>query len=1241
MQADWLEESQRDVLIQNPVSYLNAGFHNLLTTSIPRVLNLSPPVSAVMHGLRYEVTFSEICAYNDGTYLSECFKHNLTYRIPITAKLTLTVAPLLQDGSVPPHVVSTLRLPLFYIPMLTGWNALQCSAIKDPDPQAQAIESGIYVIDGHMRTCPGIKSMITNTILLMDTKAAFTVQIRSSHEGNRTLEDSNPFRPTSSIDFSIAKTLKRQGMEGAIVCSLPFSRKKVSIGLLARAFGCGLKTFIEFIRCVSGSDYDATIFRCYEINIEYRTEHAGSQVEALLELTRVCDKKKISTGVNLLKTEIFPHLNVMYDKGDQHQLYLSKVIYLAMTASMTILFAAGKINDTSRDCWQFASVVMPHSHIGKLIKQKIKDHKENSMKLLRRRLEGIFKKSPQDQHYPNLRDWWCEPRLSDRIQSPVANGNFSRHGQYSSAQLGITMPLVDNNPMGVMNQLQRTSASMRRTDGINTTPRKLSKDAFRGPCAAYTPEGAMVGLVTSWACMTKLSIDLEDPRSLVLLVELTFSEFLISMHDMLMIPKEQVLQPPPPPVIISSQVSGDETKLVNEDTIAEQMFHRMVRFDQIDPSWYIFINNCGIPTHFVTAQNMIKFVQRFRIARRRACVPRQCFLRVTHHPRQIRVICEGGQVMSPLIVLDNVHKLKPNMSLMQLIGLGIVEYVSSAEEQSICKVALSIDDLRFAVRNNQHTDITHMEFDPASFLGLIGASVVFSTSQPGARTSYAIHQWKAIMSAGPKPFRGNILYTELTYNCAKLVHTRVAGMCPMDKDGYGQMVLCALIPDSNSQEDAFCSHKQANERGMFHALTERLYSLEITAPTVKTSERFEKPKDVLSKKDDFTYDAIDDNTGLPRSNWFIPGGHPIQAKTKIVKRPYELTLPVLPIDDDEEQKDDMKHNESESNKPKRQRLSSKQKPKNVTWRREVGLCTQPDEAGIITKVDLFATKTGIGLRSSVVTSRQMEQGNKITNDGANKGTNSKNISSKDMYFNEVTGEIISLVAAPTSIISRMLMSTMTEGFIGLAVTLNGDLKFGVDLQQFDGNMRAKQELASEVFVKYGRKRSGGAIIRCGKTGERLKAHIAELVVYYKPLIHLAEKKLQFRSKGPRDLQTRQPLSGRRKKGANRFGELESAATTAQGATAVLNERLRNSSDPFEIFVCANCGNLALGNKFINYAWCQTCKRRDTVYIVKITFIFLHNYYLRMAMGNKTLFDIKPHNHRLSEGVPIASFQRLK
>ena len=1240
MDATWLKRAQRECLISNPTSYLNAGFYNLLTSSIPLILKGFSPISAVMHGIRYEVTLSEISAYNDGIHLSECFHHNLTYRIPITAKVQLSVAPLLQQGmcDVEPVIVSSLRMPLFYLPIPTGPNPLRCSALTDPDPQSQAIESGIFVIDGHMRTCPGSKQMINNTILTMDNKAVFAVHVRSSHEGNRTSEEGNPFRPTSSIEFTVQKLPKRPGSDGAIVGVLPYSKKKAPIGVLVKALGCDFPTFLALVRCVAGTDYDTTVFRCYEIHLEHRTPNASSQTDALLALSRLAvtsgdantrlrpgadGKTSVSSGTNLLKTEIFPHLNIMYTTGNQEELYALKVLYLAIIMSTLVLFASGKIKETSRDMWQYASILLPSFQIGSSIKKKIKEHKDNLVKLLRRGLQGIFKKKPSDQFFPDLREWWGEARLSGRIQYPIATGNFSRPGEFSSAKQGITMSLIDNNPMGTMNQLQRTSASMRKTDGTNTTPRKLPRDAYRGPCAAHTPEGASVGLVTSWACTTKVTLEIEDPKSLILLLEWTLSNYLISIFQTIF-------------------VKGSNVEDFKE-SLASNLFRRM-SLDNVRPNWYIFINNCGVPTHFVREKDVNKLIRRFRDARRAACIPRHCFLRVTHHPRQIRVICEGGQIVSPLIVLDNLYKIRPKMSFQEMIVLGIVEYMSVAEEYSICKVALSLNDLRHAVLHNEHHDITHMEFEPAAFLGFIGASVLFATSQPGARTSYAIHQWKQIISAGRKPYRGNILCTELMYNSAKLVHTRVAGMSPMSKDGYGKVILCALIPDTKSQEDAFKTHRQANDRGLNHCLTTRYYSSEIQAPTMKTSERFEKPKDILSKKEDFTYDAIDDDTGLPKSNYFIPGGHPIFAKTRCVKRPSDLTSHTVNNNNNSSGKnttDTMMADDGTQDDAKTK--SKTAGPKNVTWRREVGICTQPDESGIINQVNMFATRTGVGLRASVVTSREMAQGNKITNDGANKGTNSENCSSKDAPWIETTGEIPGLIIAPTSIISRMLMSTVTEGFIGYAVTLNGDLKFGVDEQQYDGQMRSKLELAAEVFVKSGHKRSGGAIIRCGKTGRRLKGQTATIAIYYRPLIHFADKKLQFRSKGPRHTQTRQPLTGRRKKGATRFGELESAATTAQGAAAVLLGRLRDSSDPFEIFVCANCSNLATGNKFINYAWCHACERRDTVYIVKIAFIFLYNYYERLAMGNKTLIHIKPHNHRFTtsqNNIPTASFCSL-
>ena len=1238
-----LKHGHREMFIQDPTWFLNAGFYNLLTTSIPSIIQSSAiAISTVFEDLRYRVLFSEVCVYNEGIHLSECFQHNLTYRVPVTVKMTCDVLPLILAGKKEPEVLSTIRTPLFYIPIPTGPSLLRCAALEDPDIRCQTIESGIFVIDGSMHTCPGTKAMKNNTFLnIENSNATATIQIRSSHEGNRTIENGNPFRPTSSIEFLVHQNNRRSVIENnssvGIVCQLPFSKKKIKIGVMAQAFGCDPIRFVQLIRCVAGLDYEESIFRCYEIDIIHYTPNFNNQDQALMELAKPDDKNRRSTGINLLKTEIFPHLNVMYEKGDQRELYVLKLYYLAIVATMSILFASGKIKQKSRDLWEFTNIVLPWQQIGALIKKKLQDHASASVKLFRRALHTIFKKPVEKQDFISLKKWWGEDRLSDRISGPIASGNFSPHGKYSHAKQGITMPLpADTNPAGVTNQLQRTSASMRRTDSINTNPRKLPKDSPGYPCGGFTPEGHMVGLVTSWACTSRLTNEVEDPLSLVELIEMTFADYLIRILDIILPPESDHCQ-------ASSEEKEEPESELKMGSAAMQLIDKM-RFGTVDPSWYIFFNNCGVPTHFIKAEKVKEFVAEFRKLRRMDCIPRHCFLRITHTPRHIQLYCEGGQVVRPLIVLDNIRKLRKGMSFYQLIHSGVVEYVNVTEEQTLCRVVLSMDDLRYACSKNEHHELTHMEFDPAAFFGLIGASIVFATCQPGPRTAYAIHQWKQIICAGTKPYRGNILSAELVYNCAKIVHTRVSGLLATERDGYGQLVFNASLTDPKDQEDAFFMHKQAVDRGLFLALTTRYYSSEIRAPTLKTSERFEKPQHVFSKKEDFSYDAIDEKTGLPINNYYIRGGHPICAKTCIVKRPNTKGMKQHASDaenknnseivDDELKTDDLEF------PSKIAKTAKKGTPRHTIWRREIGTCTAPDESGIISNVQLFPTRDGVGLRTSVVTSRPMEHGNKSTNDGANKGTNSENRSSKDMYWEETTGMIYDLISAPTALISRNLMSTVHEGHIGYAAILSGDLKFAVDQQMYDGKMREKLKEAAEIRVRAGKKRSGGAFLRCGRTGKRLKSEVAEMVIYYKPLLHLAEKKLQFRALGPRHTQTRQPLTGRSKKGGIRFGEHESAATTAQGAEAALRERLCDCSDVFEIFVCSQCHNLAFGNKFVRFRWCPTCQRRDTVYLVKVTFIFLYNLYERAAMGNKTQIIIRPHSSVVTDvdeqHIPSAS-----
>jgi DNA-directed RNA polymerase beta subunit len=90
---------------------------------------------------------------------------------------------------------------------------------------------------------------------------------------------------------------------------------------------------------------------------------------------------------------------------------------------------------------------------------------------------------------------------------------------------------------------------------------------------------------------------------------------------------------------------------------------------------------------------------------------------------------------------------------------------------------------------------------------------------------------------------------------------------------------------------------------------------------------------------------------------------------------------------------------------------------------------------------------------------------------------------------------------------------------------------------------------------------------------------------------MVSDKIYARGFGQVQMLTCQPTVGRSKQGALRIGEMERECIIGQGCTAMLVDRLYEASDPYSVYVCSQCGQIA--NKI---DFCEPCGNTEIVQV---------------------------------------------
>ena len=473
----------------------------------------------------------------------------------------------------------------------------------------------------------------------------------------------------------------------------------------------------------------------------------------------------------------------------------------------------------------------------------------------------------------------------------------------------------------------------------------------------------------------------------------------------------------------------------------------------------------------------------------------------------------------------NIESLKPSQA--------IIDYIDTAEEEGSL-IAFMEDDL-------SKKPYTNIEIHPSLILGVMGNQVVFPENNQLPRDLFACGQMRQAVSLYHSNYQTRIdkMGVVLNYGQTPLVKSRYLDKICKEQHPYGENVIAAIMCYGGyNVEDSILFNEGSIKRGLFRTTYFNMYESKEESSKVGNSHvdsQFAniESANVIGLRNGFDYSQLDEH-GLIKENT------PLDEKKVIIgKITTNLQDPGASIDD--------------SVVPKKGQLGFVDK----------SFITEGEEGFRVAKV-------------RVRHERVPAIGDKFCSRCGQKGTIGLVIPEENMPFTK-EGIRPDIIINPHALPSRMTIGQLVETLMGKACAMYGG--FG-DCTAFM-NKGQKATSFGKMLTNVGFNSSGNQILLNGESGEQMFAEIFIGPTYYMRLKHMVKDKINYRSKGPRTLLTRQTVQGRANDGGLRVGEMERDGIAAHGATAFLQESMLVRGDQYFMAVCNKTGMTAIYNQSYN------------------------------------------------------------
>lgn len=465
---------------------------------------------------------------------------------------------------------------------------------------------------------------------------------------------------------------------------------------------------------------------------------------------------------------------------------------------------------------------------------------------------------------------------------------------------------------------------------------------------------------------------------------------------------------------------------------------------------------------------------------------------------------------------------------------AIVEYLDTNESESAF--------IAMFPRDVVPGKTTHVEIHPSLIFGVMGNQIVFPENNPSSRNNFSCGQGKQAVSLYSSNYMSRIdkMGVVLNYGQVPLVKSRYMKYINNEQHPYGENAIVAIMCyNGYNVEDSILFNEGSLKRGLFRTTyynmyetreeEERAYEKRICNVQAQPTVRGLKPGGDYSELDRFG--LIKENTEM-------------DDKKAVIGRVTEQWMSGSGgISGEEPQMED------DSVFPKKGQL------------------------GVVDRT--FITDEASGKRLAKVRIREERMpgiGDKFCSRAGQKGTVGLIIPEEDMPFAE-DGTRPDLIINPHALPTRMTIGQLKETLMGKACVLQGG--FG-DCTAFV-NHGSKHQVFGKILTELGYHSSGTQLLYNGMTGERMESQIFIGPTYYMRLKHMVKDKINYRTRGPRTVLTRQTVQGRANDGGLRIGEMERDGVIAHGAAYFLRQSMLERGDDYQMAVCNKTGMIAIYN----------------------------------------------------------------